>query len=281
MKQCLLIICIILISGCSTLHPIVIGETPVLIDHKTAVLGDIPLEYINRAKQDLVIAYGHTSHGSQLITGMEGLVNFAGRDYTFSQSQNDTILTIYDTPFSDAYDLGNPNRTAWADATRDYLETHSEVNVVIWSWCGQVSDASEEDIELYLTLMNNLEYEYPDVMFVYMTGHLDGSGEEGNLHLRNEQIRDYCIANNKILYDFADIESYDPGGNYYLSRYCNDNCDFDSNGDSVRDSNWAIAWQNSNPGDWYECSAAHTQSLNGNLKAYAAWHLWARLAGWE
>jgi hypothetical protein len=26
--------------------------------------------------------------------------------------------------------------------------------------------------------------------------------------------------------------------------------------------------------------AAHSQPLNGNLKAYSAWWLWARLAGW-
>ena len=25
----------------------------------------------------------------------------------------------------------------------------------------------------------------------------------------------------------------------------------------------------------------HTQALNGNLKAYAAWWLWARLGGWN
>ena len=28
-------------------------------------------------------------------------------------------------------------------------------------------------------------------------------------------------------------------------------------------------------------SPAHTQALNGNLKAYAAWWLWARLGGWN
>jgi hypothetical protein len=33
--------------------------------------------------------------------------------------------------------------------------------------------------------------------------------------------------------------------------------------------------------DWYECSAAHSQALNGNRKAYAAWWLWASLAGWN
>ena len=54
--------------------------------------------------------------------------------------------------------------------------------------------------------MNQLEIDYPNVKFVYMTGHLDGSGANGNLNLRNEQIRAYARANNKILYDFADIE---------------------------------------------------------------------------
>ena len=33
--------------------------------------------------------------------------------------------------------------------------------------------------------------------------------------------------------------------------------------------------------DWYSCSSAHSQPLNANRKAYAAWWLWARLAGWS
>ena len=40
--------------------------------------------------------------------------------------------------------------------------------------------------------MSQLESDYPGVKFVYMTGHLDGSGEVGNLNIRNEQIREYC-----------------------------------------------------------------------------------------
>ena len=131
--------------------------------------------------------------------------------------------------------------------------------------------------------MNTLENEYPDINFVYMTGHLDGGGEEGNLHLRNEQIRDYCNSNNKILYDFADIESYDPDGNYYMDKFVNDNCDYDSDGNGSLDKNWAEDWQNNHTEgvDWFPCSAAHSKALNGNLKAYAVWWLWARLAGWN
>jgi hypothetical protein len=33
--------------------------------------------------------------------------------------------------------------------------------------------------------------------------------------------------------------------------------------------------------DWYDCSSAHSEPLNANMKAYAAWWLWARLAGWD
>ena len=63
--------------------------------------------------------------------------------------------------------------------------------------------------------MSGLEKDYPYVRFVYMTGHTNGTGLSGNLHLRNQQIRDYCNANKKILYDFEDIESYDPDGKYF------------------------------------------------------------------
>jgi len=127
-----------------------------------------------------------------------------------------------------------------------------------------------------------LEIDFPNVMFVYMTGHLDGSGLTGNLHLRNEQIRNYCLMNDKILYDFADIESWDPDLNYFGDKIPNDNCDYDTDGNGSRDGNWAIEWQNAHTQgvDWYSCSSAHSQPLNANQKAYAAWWLWASLAGW-
>ncbi len=256
---------------------------PTIINHSCTVLNEIPAEWINAAKADLHIAYGHTSHGSQLTTGMAGLVGFKGSLYSYNNGGTDGALDLRDSPFSGALDLGNPNRTAWAQATRNYLASHPEVNVVVWSWCGQVSSASSTDIETYLTLMNGLENDYPQVRFVYMTGHLDGSGLTGNLHLRNEQIRSYCRAHNKFLYDFADIESYDPGETCYGDKIPNDACDYDSDGNGSRDKNWALDWQSSHIEgvDWYSCAAAHSQALNANRKAYAAWWLWARLAGWN
>lgn len=254
----------------------------IVIDHHCVNLATIPLEWVDKARQDLHIAYGHTSHGSQLTTGMTGLVTFKGQSYAYNSGGSSGALDLREN-ISGASDLGNPNFTAWESATRSYLDAHSEINVIIWSWCGQVSSASQSDINTYLNLMNGLENDYPNVKFVYMTGHLDGGGLTGNLHVRNQQIRDYCNANDKILYDFEDIESYDPDGTYFGDKTPDDGCNYDSDSNGSRDRNWAEEWQNAHTEgvDWYNCSAAHSQPLNANQKAYGAWWLWASLAGWD
>ena len=48
-----------------------------IIDHTCTDITQIPESAINQAKATLHIGYGHTSHGSQLTTGMNGLVGFA------------------------------------------------------------------------------------------------------------------------------------------------------------------------------------------------------------
>jgi hypothetical protein len=253
----------------------------IIVDHNSTNLEKIPPQWINEAKANLQIAYGHTSHGSQITDGMEGLVSFKGNQYSFNSTGEDGAMVFRDSPFSGASDLGNPDRVSWASATRTYLNANRDINVVIWSWCGQVSGADSSDIVTYLELMSTLEQDFPNVRFVYMTGHLDGSGSDGNLNQRNQQIRDFCQMHNKVLYDFADIESYDPDGLVnYMELGATDNCDYDSSGISM---NWAQRWQITHVRnvEWFDCSAAHSQPLNGNRKSYAAWWLWARLAGWS
>jgi hypothetical protein len=223
---------------------------------------------------------------------MTGLASWKGSLYAFNNGGSSGALDFrdfdlaayaYSTGTARADDLGDPD---WVQNTRNYLNAKPQINVIMWSWCGQVSTASESDINDYLNSMNELEQEYPQVKFVYMTGHVDGTGINGNLNVRNEQIRTYCRNNNKILYDFADIESYDPDGVGYLNKLVLDTCYYDANGDGSPwndTANWAIDWQNSHIKgiDWYECGSAHSQPLNANLKAYAAWWLFARLAGWN
>ncbi|HQF39355.1 MAG TPA: DNRLRE domain-containing protein [Opitutaceae bacterium] len=272
------------------------GGQGIIADHTRTNLNAVPAAAIQQAKQNLHIAYGHTSHGSQISEGMDGLVAFMNAKpadafpdnlFTFNNGGTGGALDYRDFygnfgGLGLADDLGAPNRTAWAAATRTYLQAHPEVNVIMWSWCGQV-DGTQAEIQQYLTLMSGLETEFPAVRFVYMTGHLNGGGATGNVNVRNNQIRDFCRTNNKVLFDFADIESYDPDGLVnYMALLANDNCDYDSDGNGSRDRNWATVWQNSHVQntDWYNCGSAHSQPLNANRKAYAIWWLFARLAGW-
>lgn len=302
--------------------------------------GEIPISAITNAKAQLRIAYGHTSHGSQLTSGMSGITAFANSGYldgtnTYSAQPdllrrtsdgnngslwlNDSGMRMdcgyYSTALSyedyaAARESGETPSANWEYETRYFLGApdaatgrgtkNSEYNVVIWSWCGQSSGRSESEMtRTYLDPMSRLESQYFGIKFVYMTGHLNG---DGSYHTPNDYIRDYCAVNNKWLFDFADIESYDPDGICYTvgSRTSTDGCvyDFSMNGtvshsDDVSptngDRNWGSDWQadhvRSGSGvadaDWYDCGAAHSRSVNANMKAYAAWWLWCRLAGWD
>lgn len=250
-------------------------QKPIIIDHSSTHFEKVPEEWIERAKKNIRIAYGHTSHGSQILSGMARLYH-KNKIYAYGNSNFGNKLVIFDR--DPEGDLGNPDRLTWAERTRTYLRSWGDVNVVLWSWCGQVSSATSADIEIYLNLMNKLENEFPDVVFIYMTGHLDGTGENGNLNIRNNQIRQFCKQNNKVLYDFADIESYDPDGQYLLIKFADDACNFNDNNQRK---NWADEWCFTHPGACEKYDCAHSRPLNCDLKAKAFWWMMARLAGWE
>lgn len=265
----------------------------IIIDHTCTNLATVPTSAITQAKTTLRIAYGHTSHGSQITDGMEGLQTFDGAPnppdlyaVSFSGNMSNDVLTMFDYYGSfpgGASDLGNPNFTAWATATRAYLEDpdNSAINVVMWSWCGQLSGASTANVDLYLSQMSQLETDFPNVKFVYMTGHSD-IWSYATITANNERIRAYCRDHGKILFDFADIESYNPDGTHF--PYVSDDCSYYDDGTSPTQlGNWAQEWQSTHVEgtDWYNCGSAHSEPLNANRKAYAAWWLWARLAGWS
>jgi len=129
--------------------------------------------------------------------------------------------------------------------------------------------------------MNQLEEDYPDVIFIYMTGHLDGTGVKGNLNKRNNQIRNYCRNNNKVLFDFADIESFDPDGKNFLEQGADDRCIYWVK--DIGERNWADEWIARHPNHKITLPgrAAHTHPLNGALKGRAFWWMMARVAGWD
>ncbi len=273
----------------------VFAAGPIIIDHTCTDITNIPQQAIEQAKQRLHIAYGHTSHGSQVTDGMWGLIDFANNGgkglslpeniFYFNDGGSGGGLDFHDSAMvGDAGYCDAGYYPEWVNNTREYLDDpgNRDVNVIIWAWCGQVSTKYAEGTLQgeYLDPMAQLEADYPDVTFVYMTGHVD-HWDDANNKAANAMIRDYCRANDKVLYDFADIESWDPDGNYY--EFPNDTCDYYESASGAHLGNWATNWQNSHTQgvDWYFSYSAHSQPLNANLKAYAAWWLWARLGGWE
>jgi len=55
------------------------ADAQIVIDHQCRDLGQIPESWITQAQAVLHIAYEHTSHGSQLITGLNALEAFPFR----------------------------------------------------------------------------------------------------------------------------------------------------------------------------------------------------------
>ncbi len=294
------------------------------VGHLDTKLSNIPDTWISKAKSDLHIAYNHTSHGSQIITGMDALQSFPSFGNKYRWVDNSTgsstslsldnygIPGIADLSQGDNVPAGDPDGVAeWARDTHTFLinTDNYHINVIMWSWC----DIRDHDIPLYLSSMEWLIDLFGEggtharaalhpVKFVFMTGHANGGGENDSSDSQNRLIRKHCKDNNRILFDFADIENYDPDNNYFLNKRVTDDLDYDSTppySSGSHDANWASEYLTRHSGSELDLlvkgttgysgcgSCAHSggpasdQSLNCVLKGRAVWSLFAQLAGWN
>ncbi len=188
---------------------------PLIIDHNLTDLSLIPLDRIDSVKANQKLHYAHTSHGGQINYGLGFLIieypdfksSFGGgylptdtdRLCIFDGQEGDTYITpdeYWETP-------------AGLDKTRSVLNNNTTINMSSWCWCSQTYTYTEAQVQAYLDAISLLEAEYPNVVFVYMTDNAQSNGETGfNRYQRNEQIRQFCRDNNKVLYDFADLDCW-------------------------------------------------------------------------
>jgi fibronectin type 3 domain-containing protein len=274
---------------------------------KESVLRRIPEWAIEAAKADLKIMYCGTSHSSQVVDGMRGLMQYKTGDddlfkVTYDGVKVDGALNMHYRPsgvYSNAQDLSHDSvdsdgHTAYFRETVTYLDAHTDCNVVMWSWCA----ISGHDVTVYLDNFAELIGMYRAggakgrtaanaVTFVFMTGYANGSGDtpeppyERTPFQNYKRIRDYCETNGYFCLDYWTQDTYNYGDDSYKPT--------EDGNTNVQH----LAWVNAHVlgTDWYQCRdwnsgsvslPAHAnQHLTGNRRAYAAWWIFARIAGWD
>jgi hypothetical protein len=276
--------------------PVTLFQGGLVINHSTIDITRIPDFWLTKAKE-LAFHYGHTSHGSQINTGLAYVETYVNSKYDASVwglwDWNDHlgdgllpldagILNIYDGNYdsSGSYDDYVEPGDYWEEggvARTEDTAASGLFDYSMWSWCGQADTEDSSWINGYLVQMSAFENEFPKMRFILMTGHNVGNPGT-NLLARNQQIRDYASANNMILFDFADIETHAPDGTFYnptTYNYSDGTCP------------WCNSWCSSHAAycahlTEYDC--AHVSVTYGALfckmKAQAYWWMMARLAGW-
>jgi hypothetical protein len=259
-------------------------DQPLIIDHNHTDIQKIP-DYWIAAARPYVVHFAHTSHGSQILSGLQWLEQRDSK-YNVAILASNLVDIPEDTAALRIYDGNNYSSTTYItpelywETSDGVSHTRSVANtglfdISLWTWCGQMSSYNTTQIELYENTINTMEQDYPAMRFIYFTGHTDGTTPESGsiLWRNNNMVRDYAAGNQKPLFDFADIESYDPDGTFYPTMNGTDSC------------LWCADWCAANPDD-FSCqnlnfSCAHSHPLQCTLKAQAFWHLMARIAGWD
>ncbi|MHA1916884.1 MAG: hypothetical protein ACTSUV_01010 [Candidatus Ranarchaeia archaeon] len=237
-----------------------------IINHTSTDISKIPIDVINAVKANCKLHYAHTSHGGQLTTGISRIElqnSTFDQERSTSQVPNSTFaFSILDGQIVDTYITPDEywETETGVNMTIDVINNYP-VNISMWSFCTQTDSYSEAQIQEYLDQMNAFELEYPDVVFVYITGNAQGTGSSGyNRYLRNQQIRQYCLNNSKWLFDFGDLDAWNGSDQQtydYLSQ------DIPTEHDQF----------NGN-------EAGHTTYESCEIKGKALWYLMARITGW-
>ncbi len=243
-----------------------------IIDHTCIDLNSIPTDWIDAAQDNVTIHYAHTSHGGQITTGLSRLES---ANTTFDASigsgvlpTDEDALCILDGNPPDSYitpELYWQGESARV-ITQNTIDNNPTLTVSLWSWCTQLNYYDEAGAQEYLDAMTTLETANPGITFIYMTSNAQEDGSTGyNRWINNKMVRQYCLDNDKILFDFADLDCWS-NGNHSTYQY--------DDGETIHN----IPVEHD---DFVGNEAGHTTYTSCEQKGRAFWWLSAMLAGWN
>lgn len=237
------------------------------INHTCTNINSIPENLTTKIKNSWNLHYAHTSHGGQFTKGLELIENENSTfSYTISYSNVPSDIDafgILDGQISDQY---ISPEDYWEDSLgitlTKYVLDNYPVNVSMWSFCCQQDHYSETETQEYLDQMTAFEADYPNIIFVYMTGNAQADGSSGyNRYQRKEQIRQYCLEHGKWLFDFGDLDCW----------YGNEQETYVYNSQNIPTEHE----------QFYGSDAGHTTLGSCKIKGKSLWCLMARIAGWD
>ena len=159
--------------------------------------------------------FAHASVGNNMMDGIDALHVEDPTRYPYHRVWEDEVPP---NSTSDgalyAFWRGNPGWVVKFDSFAGYLSNgwcYPKVNLVANKLCFVDQDAS---LEYYISSMTNLEAAFPETLLVYMTMPLMTTTDENNVkrNVYNQELRAWTKANDRVLFDVADIEAHDTNG---------------------------------------------------------------------
>jgi hypothetical protein len=200
----------------TTSTPSQIVSRNIIIDHTNWDKYNSQPQSVSKGVATLKVFFAHASVGGNVLEGMQNLNELDLVKYPLLQESVEGTpagTTVAGTVYE--YGRGNPPWFEKISSFESYLKNgwnNPKVDIVMNKFCYIDPTA---DWTAYRNSMVALEAEYPTTKFVYWTMPLTtNSDSEEVLRSRfNQSLRNWInTQKNKILFDLADIESWDPAG---------------------------------------------------------------------